>query len=137
MVRFPLDPKGNIETPSQQELKAADAHSAIIAFVNGTMSDGRPYYAYLAVKPSKCQQFYERTAAGEPLILSEYGTVIIAGFASQPPENVVAFMQREFGYSDTFEANLRQQLAVQRAENARREDKAEGDGNQDPAKPAH
>jgi hypothetical protein len=86
----------------------------MIAFTSGTLPDGTPFYAYLAVQPSKYREFYERTAAGLPLVLRDYSTVIRAGLAPQPPEDVVAYMRQEFGYHDTYEAELRKQLARQR-----------------------
>lgn len=134
MIRFSFDPQGKFETASAEELKALDRHTAIIAFTSGALPDSAPFYAYIAVRPSKYRDFYERTAAGIPLVLRDYGTVIRAGLAPQPPEAVVAYMRQEFGYRDSYEAELRQQFARQRDQgNAW----TEGETPPDPSKTAH
>jgi len=114
MVTLLFNPDGKVKVPSQAELEAIDRHTFIIAYTNGTMADGRPYYAYIAVQPSKYQEFHDMTAAGKPLVMSHYGQVIIADFAVRPPQDIVDYMREEYGFEDNLESGLQQQLTLQR-----------------------
>ena len=85
MTQFVFESSGKMQLPSQDALEAADADSAILAFSSGTVEGGEPYWAYVAVVPSKYSEFYARSAAREAFQLEEYGTVIEMGFDAAPP----------------------------------------------------
>jgi hypothetical protein len=114
MVSLTFDASGKVSVPPESELGKIDEHTYVVAFTNGTMADGRPYYAYIAVKPSMYQEFYDNTVAKKPMVLSNYGSVIVADFMQTPPKEIIEFMRSEFGFEDNFEDSLRQQVSAQR-----------------------
>ena len=101
---------------SQEELVAADETSAILALSQGKLSDGSPYYAYIAIKPSLYREFDVRTKAGDALTLSEYGTVITIGYDTEPPADVAAEMREKYGFENDYETNLINEAKIQQRE---------------------
>lgn len=114
MVTYTFESSGNIQVPSQQELKEIDDEVAIITYTNGTTEDGRPYYAYLAVKPSKYTEFHERTSASETIVLNDYGNIIACGFETGPPPEVIRQMREEYGYDEHYAQKLKSEASRQR-----------------------
>jgi hypothetical protein len=116
MRAYNFDSSGKLARSSQEELQQADATTAIIAYTNGTMADGRPYYAYLSVKPSKYREFYELSSARQSIVLNNYGKIIVSGFASTPPDEVVRFMADKYGFDDNYEQAVKAEVSQQRNE---------------------
>ena len=116
MRAYNFDSSGKLARASHEELKQADATAAIIAYTTGTMADGRPYYAYLSVKPSKYREFYELSSARQSIVLNDYGKIIVSGFAASPPNDVVRFMADKYGYNDNYEQAVKAEVTRQRAE---------------------
>lgn len=114
MAALAFDTSGKVSVPPTNVLERIDSHTYIVAFTNGTMADGKPYYAYIAVKPSMYQEFYDNTVAKKPMVLSNYGSVIVADFMQTPPKEIIEFMRSEFGFENNFEDSLRQQVSAQR-----------------------
>jgi hypothetical protein len=114
MIALAFDESGNVAVPAPRELEKIDTHTYVVAFTDGKVADGRHYYAYIAVKPSLYQEFYNNTLEKKPMVLSNYGTVIIADFLQNPPEEIVEFMRNEFGFEDNLEDSLKQQVSAQR-----------------------
>lgn len=98
---------GTFAVPSAEAFAQADEDTAILAYTHGTMDDGRPYYAYVAVKPSLYQEFYRKSAAREPIVIGQYGTVVEGGFEASPPPDVQQRM-RELGFDEKLEEKLTQ-----------------------------
>ena len=125
MPVFDSEPSGRLKLPSQEELLKADEDAAILAYSCGTMSDGRPYWAYVAVKPSLYRQFYKLSAARQTMVLSNYGEVLAIGHATEPPPEVVRAMREKYGadpaYEDKLiaEANRQQDVSVKNQEEKR------------------
>lgn len=114
MQQFQFDTSGNIKVPSEQDLQKADKGAVIIAYTHGTTESGRPYYAYIAVKPSKYREFCERSERRNSIRLSDYGKIIVHGFESKPPANVVKHMRDKHGFDDEYEAKLKEAIHSQR-----------------------
>ncbi|MGE0753545.1 MAG: hypothetical protein AB7L92_00100 [Alphaproteobacteria bacterium] len=114
MQQVEFNKNNKIKSSSENALKHADAHASIIAFTNGTTESGRPYYAYIAVKPSKYREFCERTEAREAIRLTDYGKLVVYGYESTPPAEVKQHMRKKFGFDDEYEKRLRQELHRQR-----------------------
>jgi hypothetical protein len=106
MISFAFEPSGRAKQPTIEELATADEQVRIITYTPGTMADGNPCYAYVAVKPSKFQQFRALTAAKTPFILNDYGTVVAAGFGTLPAPEVIEDMRKRFGMDEHFENNI-------------------------------
>jgi len=114
--------------PTAAELAAADSHSAIIVLDQGSMKTGRPYWAYLAVTPSKYKEFIEATKARKPIRHKDYGKVLKHGFAKQVPLDVQDEMKREHGFDEHYLETLAKELRVARTQfDKQQEDKKIGD----------
>ena len=109
MTSIAFDSSGKVKHSSADELAQADQNTAILSYVHGTMEDGRPYYAYVAVKPSKYREFHALTAAKKAMVIGEYGTVVAAGFELEPPADVVKEMREVYGFDDEYETKLKQE----------------------------
>lgn len=115
MASLQFDNDGKIKTASAESLTQADANgAAIIAFSSGNTASGRPYYAYVAVKPSKYREFCEKSEARETIKLSDYGRVVAHGFESAPPASVVQHMYEQYGFDETYESRLKAEISSQR-----------------------
>ena len=109
MTKVAFDSSGKVKLSSPEALAEADNDMAILGYVHGTMEDGRPYYAYVAIIPSRYREFYALTAIKKAMVIGQYGTVIAAGFESQPPAEVVKEMREVYGFDDQYEAKLKQE----------------------------
>jgi hypothetical protein len=112
-AKFAFDASGNVKQPSSQQLTEADENTAILAYSNGKTEDGRPYYAYLAVKPSKYEEFYRRSAAKETFPLGQYGLILVSDFAVGPPPEVIKYMKETFGFDENYEQGLKKEIKLQ------------------------
>lgn len=106
MTAFAFDAAGNFQPPSAEELARLDSIASIIAYSYGFMEDGRPYWAYVAVKPSLYQQFYAQSVARQSMVVGDYGTILAAGFESEPPAHIVQQMQDSYGCDPRYEEKL-------------------------------
>ncbi len=121
---YDFDGSGKVKAPPAEQLKAADADTAIIAYTSGTTGDGRPYYAYLAVRPSKYREFYELSSARKEITLGDYGKIVLAGFEPAPPPDVVQHMRDKYGFDEHYERKLKEEVSRQRGQfSARQEEK--------------
>jgi len=115
MTSFAFEASGRLKPPSAGELAEADEKDSILAYTRGTMEDGTPYYAYVAVKPSKYQEFHARTVERRTMVLGDYGKVIAAGFEPEAPPEVVADMRQRYGIDDQYEEKLVQRVLKQQS----------------------
>jgi hypothetical protein len=114
MITYLFEPSGQLKVPSEQELKDIDIEVAIICYTNGTTEDGRPYYAYVAVTPSKYMEFHRMTAARNTIVLNEYGRIVAGGFEAKPPPDVIRKMREDYGYDEHFAQKLKDEVTRQR-----------------------
>jgi len=112
---FQFQASGKIKLPPDEELTKLDGDNAILAYTSGKMQDGRPYYAYIAVRPSLYKKFRQLTAARQTIILRDYGEVLEAGFASSPPPEIVQKMKDQYGCDPDYEDNLVKEALKQQA----------------------
>ena len=97
MAAFSFEVSGKIKAPTAEQLAALDAESSVLAYTSGTMPDGRHFYAYVAVTPSRYAEFHRKTAAREQMIIGEYGEVIEGGFEASAPADIRQRMREEYG----------------------------------------
>ena len=112
---FQFEPSGKIKLPPDEELAKLDGDNAVLAYTSGVMQDGRPYYAYVAVRPSLYKKFRQITAARQSVILGEYGELLEAGIATTPPLEVVQKMKNQYGCDPDYEQNIVQEALKQQA----------------------
>jgi len=110
MSTMDFETSGKVKKPSAEQLLAADPQASILACTTGIMDDGQPYYAYIAVKPSMYEEFYALTSARQPLVLGDYGTVIAAGFGTQPPPEVAREMREQYGFDEHYLEKLQAEV---------------------------
>lgn len=110
-----FEPSGKVMRPSTNDLQQADQDTVILGYLHGDMNDGRPYYAYVAIQPSKYSELHALTAARKSIVIGNYGTVIAAGFNSEPPPEIIQEMRDIYGFDEQYEAKLKQEAIRQRA----------------------
>lgn len=96
--------------------KFLDEKARIIVLVRGELEEGGPYYAYLALMPSKADAYEKAMASGKVVSLSEFGKVIEWGKGENPPEDVVQRME-ELGFNHRFEEELQAIVAESKKQN--------------------
>lgn len=102
-MRYRFDIWGILEEPDAEELKRAEeAGSAVIILSQGDTSDGRPYWLYIAVKPSKHKEFRQLTAEHQPIIFAKYGEILRYGYDKEVPKNIKKEMEDRYGCSDSY-----------------------------------
>lgn len=82
-----------------------DLLCTIMVLCQGRLQSGKPYWAYMCVKPSQAQAFKEARERGG-FDLEEYGSIIEWGEGNEPPEDVRRRMEREYGMRHDFEERL-------------------------------
>lgn len=65
----------------------------------GETINGRPYYAFLKVKPSRFSAFEQAQAAGDAFSLQEYGDILQFDYSISPPEDVINAMRIQYNPS--------------------------------------
>lgn len=88
----------------QQPTHMADLLCTFMVLCKG-ISDGRPHWAYMAIKPSMARAFREASQAGN-LDLDDFGTVLESGEGEAPPSEVKERMYERFGMRDDYEDTL-------------------------------
>jgi hypothetical protein len=107
---YQFEKNGRLKAMTPDELLAADADSSVIELNQGTLDDGTPYWAYIAVTPSKYHEFKRLTAAHQPFRLDAYGTILRYGFATDVPADVKEHMKQECGCDEHFLVKLASDL---------------------------
>ena len=97
---------GTLKDLTAEELAAADADSSVIELNQGILNDGTPYWAYIAVTPSRYKDFKRLTADHQPILLTEYGNILKFGFDDRVPTSVREEMKHNHGWDDTFLTTL-------------------------------
>lgn len=92
---------------------------AIIQLVKGEASE-RPFWAYVAMKPSLYKEYFTKVMAGQGIDLKTYGDVIESGWGDEPPQEIHDRMVAEYGFDDDLEQSL-QAMARQGHESNRGE----------------
>ena len=114
-MAFRFDPSGKIQSPSREALEAADnGGESIIVLDQGVLADGTPYWAYIAVNPSKYREFIQLSKAKKPKRLDAYGTILKYGFERDIPEAAKQVMKDEYGFDEHYETKLVGQIKAAR-----------------------
>lgn len=99
--------------PPQEELEAADDAVAIIHLCSGQTADGKDFFAYVAMKPSRYMQYIEATQRGDEVLLRDYGDILESGFGLVPSVKVQDEMQRKYGVDPTFFEELTKEVIAE------------------------
>jgi len=114
-MAFQFDPSGVIKPPTAEELQAADANGEVVVVLDrGTLEDNSPYWAYVAVKPSKYTEFMQLGKTRQPKRIADYGDILRYGFDDDVPDSVRQEMKAEHGYDEAFEDKLGETIKAER-----------------------
>jgi hypothetical protein len=103
-----FDENGNVIEPSAAEYALADKDTKILSYTHGVTEDGKPFYAFVEVYPSKYKEFHRKTAAKEPFVIHEYGTIVEGAYEAAPSREVMERMRAK-GFDENFEEKLKQE----------------------------
>lgn len=93
-----------------------DDNVSILQFVTAS-HDGKDFWAYLAMKPSRYEEYCARVLANEMVNLHDYGEVLEEGWGSEAPPEIQEKMAREYGAEPDFEEKLLKAVSEARNEN--------------------
>ena len=94
----------------------ADLLCTIMVLCRGIGENGKPCWAYMCIKPSMAKAFADARDKGA-FDIEEYGSIIEAGEGAEPPADIKARMEREYGMNHNFEEDLmRAANAIKRQE---------------------
>lgn len=99
-----------------EELSEADNGQPIIILNTGTLDDGTPYWAYVAIKPSRYREFMDASEKGKTLSLGNYGEIIQCGMEEKVPDNVKEEMKHLYGCDDNCMDKLTEDIRRARTE---------------------
>ena len=88
--------------PTRKELEKADEEIGILHLCSGQTHDGRDFYAYVNMQPSRYLDFIEATERGDAVVLNDFGEIVESGFGMVPPESVQKAMNEKFDVDPTF-----------------------------------
>ena len=73
-------------------------------------TDGRDFYAFVAIEPQNYSHFCRRYQAGQAANFHAYGLELLRGWGQEPPQEVLDHIKRkhgvEFGISEHFLSRL-------------------------------
>lgn len=92
------------------------------------MQNGKPYWVYLAVKPSKYKEFMQAAKAHKTIRHKDYGKIVKRGFDKHIPLAVQEEMKQKYGFDDDYTNTLAQKLKAARTKfDKQQEDQKIGD----------
>ena len=97
-------------SPTDSDDSFADLLSTLVVFVRGKLAGGKPYWAYLAMKPSMAKAFKEVQSKGVAFDLEEYGTIIEWGEGDEPPAAIVEQMKNTYAVGSDYEKKLLERI---------------------------
>ena len=115
-MTYHFEKSGALKPYTAEELAAADHTSSVLVLDQGTLDNGVPYWAYLAVRPSKYAEFMEFTAARKPIRLTEYGVILEYGLDAEVPADVQQAMKQKHGFDNDYKAKLIREIKKAQAE---------------------
>jgi hypothetical protein len=83
----------------------SDLLCTIMMLCQAQHPDGKPFWAYLVIRPSMAKAFADARDSGT-MDLSDYGTIIESGEGAEVPADIQARMARDFGARDDYEDQL-------------------------------
>lgn len=91
--------------PPREVLEEADKDVEILMLVKGTKADGKKFWCYLMVLPSKLMDFKKAEIAGD-YILEDYGRIVEMGEGDEPDEDTKQRMADEHGANPNLEQEV-------------------------------
>jgi hypothetical protein len=95
----------HITPPPLSSQSMADLLCTIMLLCHAKHHDGRPFWAYMCIKPSMAKAFKDARDKGR-FNLEDYGTIIEWGEGSDVPPTTRQRMEREYGVCHDYEKQL-------------------------------
>jgi len=84
----------------------ADERLSIYELVSSTTADGRDFYAYIAIIPSKYEAYKIAAASGDSVKFTEYGDIVLTGWGKYPTKEIENQMEDLFHMNHNFESEI-------------------------------
>lgn len=104
---------------SKEDFKEADSKVGIVEICSLTTEDGKDFYAYISIKPSKYEEYRRVNENRETVDLNEYGRILYKDWGKGPSADVRRMMEEKYNVNHNFEAEFTQEL--QKIEKERKE----------------
>lgn len=95
----------------------ADLLCTLLVRCSGVRENGKPFWAYLCIKPSMAASFKEARES-DNFVLEDYGTVIEWGEGAEIPADVQRRMKEQYGADPGYEGKLLDAIEAYKAANA-------------------
>lgn len=99
---YTLDESGKLVVPTVGELLKLDGDSSVIMLIGGKTVEQKPYWMYIAVRPSKYKEFKEAIKDGKNLRFTDYGVVVKYGYDEKVPAAVKEEMRLKYGSEENY-----------------------------------
>lgn len=90
-------------------LERSDCANRIIEFVQGTKANGLPFFAYIAVPPSKLIAFKRAERRGS-YNLQDYGEILEMGDTLIPTPRIVSRLRKRYGINPSLRQDFVNEL---------------------------
>lgn len=103
-----------ITPPPLSAQSMADLLCTIMILIQGMQPNGKPFWAYMRVKPSMAKPFREAREKGN-FNLEDFGTIIEWGEQETVPADIRDRMAREYSANHDYEAQLLEALKAKQS----------------------
>ena len=69
----------------------------IIVLCRGETVSGKPFYAFVKIKPSRYTAFERAQLAGSNFEIQDYGEILNFDYAHTPPQEIIDKMRAQYG----------------------------------------
>ena len=69
----------------------------IIVLCRGETVSGKPFYAFVKIKPSRYAAFQQVQAEAHNFEVQDYGEILTFDYAHTPPQEVIDAMRKRYG----------------------------------------
>ena len=95
----------HLSAPALSPQSMADLFCTIMLLCHGKHPNGKPFWAYICIKPSMAKAFKEARDKGN-INLEDYGTIIEWGDGADVPADIKTRMARDYGANHQYEHDL-------------------------------
>ena len=106
-MQYRFDAFGTLQTKTLQEIEEMETDADfVIVLAQGISSDDKPYWAYIAIRPSRYADYMRAAKAHALIVFADYGTILQYGFDKEVPGYVKDKMKRRYGFDENYRENL-------------------------------
>jgi len=111
-MTYQFERTGELKMMTEEELAEADRTSSIVVFDRGVNRDGRSYWLYILLKPSKYIEYMRLAAAKnrKPMKFDEYGELLDYGYDKDVPVPIKQKMKELYGCDENYPMRIEQEV---------------------------